>query len=296
MSYCLNPLCPHPENPSRSDVCLSCGQKLLLCDRYRIMQPLGLEQFSAKFLAIDESLPGRGFCVIKQLRPSTTTPAASQMARQLFQHEAMTLGKVGNHPQVPRLLDYFVANQQFYLCHEYAAGLTLQEEVKQNGSYSEAEVKHFLREILPVLEYIHSQQVIHRDIKPAHVIRRAQDGKLMLTGFGLVKNQPNQNQANNFSPIALTADAVGTPGFAPPEQMALRPVYASDIYALGVTCIYLLCAKSPEDLAHNPSTGEMLWQSNVQVSQDFAEVLRKMLQISVCDRYQNVSDIIAALN
>jgi serine/threonine protein kinase, bacterial len=296
MSYCLNPLCPNPRNPSPSHVCLACGQELLLRDRYRVMQTLGQEQFSAKFLAIDESLPGHPSCVIKQLRPSTTTPQVFQMARELFQREAMTLGKIGKHSQVPRLLDYFEANQQFYLVHEYTAGLTLQQEVKQSGLFSEKGVKQFLSEMLPVLEYIHSQQVIHRDIKPAHIIRRHQDRKLILTGFGFVKNQVNSALANSSEQIALTAYAVGTPGFAPEEQMALRPVYASDIYALGVTCVYLLCGKSPDDLEYNPSTGEMLWQKYVQVSQHFADVLSKMLEVFVRHRYQSASEVLRALD
>jgi serine/threonine-protein kinase len=68
--------------------------------------------------------------------------------------------------------------------------------------------------------------------------------------------------------------------------MALRPVYASDIYAVGVTCIYLLTGKSPKDLDYNPSTGEMVWQKYVQISDHFAEVLKKMLEASVRHRYQ----------
>jgi serine/threonine-protein kinase len=113
------------------------------------------------------------------------------MARELFEREARTLGKIGNHPQVPRLLDYFEDNHQFYLVQEYISGSTLQQEVKRSGPLSEAGVKQFLSEILPLLQYIHSQQVIHRDIKPANLIRREQDRKLVLIDFGAVKNQVN---------------------------------------------------------------------------------------------------------
>lgn len=299
MSYCLNPACPNPENPDHADSCEACGSNLLLRDRYRASKPLGQGGFGATFLAIDQFLPGEPSCVIKQLRPTATAPHVFQMARELFEREAKTLGQIGNHPQVPRLLDYFEDHQQFYLVQEYVSGDTLQREVKQNGPFSEEGVKQFLSEVLPVLQYIHSQQVIHRDIKPANLIRRNEDRKLVLIDFGAVKNQVNQ-QMSNSEQTALTAYAIGTPGFAPPEQMAMRPVYASDIYALGVTCIYLLCGKSPKDLDYNPSTGEMLWEKHVRlvnyISEHFTNVLRKMLEVSVRDRYQSANDVLRALD
>ena len=277
------------------EVCQACGSKLLLRDRYRVSKALGQGGFGATFLAQDESLPGDPCCVIKQLRPTATVSHILPMARELFEREAQTLGRIGNHPQVPRLLDYFEDNHQFYLVQEYISGSTLQQEIKRSGALSEAGVKQFLSEILPLLQYIHSQRVIHRDIKPANIIRREQDRKLVLIDFGAVKNQVNST-TTNADQTALTNFAIGTPGYAPPEQMALRPVYASDIYAVGVTCIYLLTAKSPKDLDYNPSTGEMVWQKYVYVSDRFADVLKKMLEASVRHRYQSAGDILRALD
>lgn len=295
MSYCLNPACPQPKNPLHVPLCQACGSQLLLRDRYRVIKALGQGGFGATFLAKDESLPGEPCCVIKQLRPTTTSAHLLSMARELFEREARTLGKIGNHPQVPMLLAYFEDHEQFYLVQEYISGSTLQQEVRKSGPVSEAGVKQFLSEILPLLQYIHSQQVIHRDIKPANLIRREQDKKLVLIDFGAVKNQVGST-ANNSEQTALTNFAIGTPGFAPPEQMALRPVYASDIYAVGVTCIYLLTGKLPKDLDYNPSTGEMMWQKYVQISNHLEEVLKKMLEASVRHRYQASGDILRALD
>ncbi|MDZ8184035.1 MAG: serine/threonine-protein kinase [Nostoc sp. ChiSLP02] len=295
MSYCLNPTCRNPENLVNSQRCQSCGSPLLLRDRYQVVKPLGQGGFGATFLAQDRVLPGEPSCVIKQLRPSGNAPHVLQMARELFEREAKTLGKIGNHPQVPRLLDYFEDCEQFYLVQEYISGDTLQEEVKLNGVLSETGVKQFLSEILPLLQYIHEQKVIHRDIKPANLIRRSQDARMVLIDFGAVKNQVTQGAANQSGQTALTAYAIGTPGFAPPEQMAMRPVYASDIYALGVTCIYLLTSKTPKDLDYNPTTGEMMWEQLVQVSDHLTNVLRKMLEVSVRNRYQSAADVLRAL-
>ncbi|PHM11408.1 serine/threonine-protein kinase, partial [Nostoc sp. 'Peltigera malacea cyanobiont' DB3992] len=295
MSYCLSPTCSNPENLVYSQRCQSCGSQLLLRDRYQVIKPLGQGGFGATFLANDQGLPGEPSCVIKQLRPSGSAPHVLQMARELFEREAKTLGKIGNHPQVPRLLDYFEDHEQFYLVQEYISGDTLQEEVKLNGILSETGVKQFLSETLPLLQYIHEQKVIHRDIKPANLIRRTQDARMVLIDFGAVKDQVSQAATSQSGQTVLTAYAIGTPGFAPPEQMAMRPVYASDIYALGVTCIYLLTSKTPKDLDYNPNTGEMMWEQLVHVSDHLGNVLRKMLEVSVRNRYQSAAEVLRAL-
>lgn len=296
MSYCLNPTCPNPNNSAQNSVtCQSCGTKLLLRDRYQVCKALGQGGFGATFVAQDQALPGNPSCVIKQLRPSGTAPHILEMARDLFEREAVTLGKIGNHPQVPRLLDYFEERQQFYLVQEYICGETIQQEVKSTGVLGEAGVRQFLSEILPLIQYIHERQVIHRDIKPANLIRRKQDHRLVLIDFGAVKNQVSNLALNQSEQTALTAYAIGTPGFAPPEQMAMRPVYASDIYAVGVTCIYLLTGKTPRDLQYNPTTGEIMWEQMVQISDRLTQVLRKMLEVSVRNRYQQAQEVIQAL-
>jgi serine/threonine-protein kinase len=291
MSYCINPDCSKPKNPPTVNQCQACGSPLLLRDRYRMIRALGRGGFGATFLARDEVLPGKPPCVIKQLRPSTDAPQVLDMARDLFQREAKILGKIGNHPQLPRLLDYFEIEQEFFLVQEFINGATLQQEVKRGGPFTEAGVKQFLSEILPMVQYVHDNHVIHRDIKPANIIRRQQDKKLVLIDFGAVKDKVNPTLANSSDQTALTAYAIGTPGYAPPEQMAMRPVYASDVYALGVTCIYLLSGRAPKDLNYDPTTGEMLWQDKVHISDHFARVLQKMLEISVRHRYQSVEAI-----
>lgn len=235
MSYCLNSTCQSPENPNSVAQCQSCGSPLQkLRDRYRVTQALAQGGFGATFLAQDDSLPGQPWCVIKQLRPSINTPDILPMARELFAREAQTLGKIGNHPQVPRLLDYFETDREFYLVQEFVNGLTIQQEIKRKGPMSEAGIKQFLSEILGILKYIHSQQVIHRDIKPNNLIRRSEDGRLVLIDFGAVKNQVSKTYSSQIENTTLTAFSVGTNGFAPPEQIAMRPVYASDIYAVEV--------------------------------------------------------------
>lgn len=295
MTYCIATGCPNPKNAPNARLCKTCGSKLWLRDRYRVLGALGRGGFGATFLARDQSLPGYPSCVIKQLRPTTSVPNLLEMARDLFQREANILGKIGNHPQLPRLLDYFEMSQEFYLVQEYVSGSTLQKEVKHGGPFSEAGVKQFLTEILPVIQYVHGHQIIHRDIKPANLIRREQDKQLVIIDFGAVKDKVRPAEIDPSDETALTAYAIGTPGYAPPEQMAMRPVYASDLYAIGVTCVYLLTGRSPKDLPYDARTGELRWQDYTIVSDHFTKVLRKMLDISVHTRYQMAADVLRDL-
>ena len=297
MTYCINPDCNHPQNPDDAVICRACGAKLLLRDRYQAIQPLGQGGFGATFLSRDRTLPGNPVCVIKELRPKVTEPHILEMSRNLFEREAKTLGKIGNHPQVPRLLDYFEWNQQFYLVQEYVNGSTLKDEVKKFGAFTEEEVTNFLCAILPILEYIHSQKVIHRDIKPANIIRRQVDGNLVLIDFGAVKDQVTQTTISaTTGETVYTNYAIGTSGFAPIEQIRLRPVYASDIYAVGATCVYLLTAKSPGSIGEDPSTGKLQWRSHVSINAHLGEVLDKMLEPLVGRRYQSAAEVLRALN
>lgn len=295
LSHCLNPSCSQPQNHPKLTHCEACGESLILHNRYRTIKKLGKGGFGATFLGIDLTLPGNPFCVIKQLRPSSTDADTFKMALDLFEREAKTLGRI-DHPQIPRLLDYFEDNQRFYLVQSLVKGKTLQQEVKQDGVLSETATKRFLTEILPVLKYIHSMKMIHRDIKPANIIRREQDGQLVLIDFGAVKDQVNTQLASNYGQTAFTQFAVGTMGYAPPEQLAMRPVYSSDIFALGSTCLFLLTGKPPKDLPCNEVTGELLWENEIRVSSNFARILKKMLEVDLRHRYRMVDDIINDLD
>ena len=270
---------------------------MLLHNRYFPHKMLGKGGFGATFLASDLSLPGRPYCVIKQLRPTSSNPGIFKMAKKLFIREAETLGRIGNHPQVPSLRDYFEDSKQFYLVQEFVKGHDLQKEIKKNGPFSEEATKQFLQEFLPIIDYIHSQDVIHRDIKPANLIRREQDRQLVLIDFGAVKDPEtlNKNTAANYAETHLTEISVGTQGYAPPEQLAMRPVFASDIFAIGVTCIYLLTGKQPKELDYNPRTGDMDWKKFVNITNHLSEVLMKMMEMSVRHRYKTATEVLDAL-
>lgn len=275
--------------------CAACGSNLKLRNRYRASRPLGKGGFGATFLAADEGLPGFPSCVVKQLRPNTQSASVMKMARELFEREAFTLGKIGSHPQIPRLLDYFEEDSNFYLVQEFVDGETLKQEFERRGAFNEIEIRKILAEIFPALGFMHENGVIHRDIKPANIMRRKQDGQLVLIDFGAVSSQVNKPSADDDPSGLLTNFAIGTPGFAPPEQMAMRPVYSSDLYATAMSCLYLMTGRSPKDLPHDPYTGEINWKSQVKLGDRLRVVFEKLLQQSVSQRFRSAEEALRAL-
>jgi serine/threonine protein kinase len=290
MSYCLNPRCPNPENPTKTNFCVSCGSKLLLKDRYRAIKPLGQGGFGKTFLAVDEDKPSRPHCVIKQFFPQAQGTNTVQKAAELFTQEAVRLDDLGKHPQIPELLAYFSQDSQQYLVQEFIEGRDLAQELESNGVFKEAQILDLLNDLLPVLQFVHQHQVIHRDIKPENIIRRSINNQLVLVDFGAAK-------AATGTALAKTGTAIGSAGFAAPEQSLGRAVFASDIYGLGVTCIYLLTAVHPFDL-FDPRECIWVWRKSLKnpVNDHLGRILDKMLESPINRRYQSATEVLQDLN
>ena len=161
---------PPPPPPKR---------RALLGGRYQVLYPLGVGGFCQTLLALDVQRLGHPQCVVKQLRPSHSDPEYLAIARRLFHAEAETLERLGQHPQIPRLLAYFEQGGEFYLVQEYIHGALLDEILIPGQPLSEQAVVQLLWELLEILEFVHGQGVIHRDIKPTNIIRRQEDNKLL---------------------------------------------------------------------------------------------------------------------
>lgn len=263
-------------------------------DRYHILRVLASGGFGITYLAQDKHLPGSPLCVVKQLCPKVRNPMALERARRRFRQEAKVLAKVGSHSQIPQLLDYFTVNQDFYLVQEFIQGDVLTKEIRRHGVQSEIQVKRFLKDLLPVIKFIHRRRIIHRDIKPPNIIRCKQDGRLVLIDFGAVR-ECLADLGNHGAYQAPLTQFVGTPGFAPPEQQALRPTFASDIYALGITCLFMLTGKTPIEFDTDPASGRVLWQKFVQVSPGFTTLIEKMIQPDSQERYQSADEVMRIL-
>ena len=252
----------------------------LVNQRYRILESLGRGGFGETFLVEDTQMPSRRRCVLKQLNPSSRDAATQRLIEDRFGREAAILESLGeNHPQIPRLYAYFRENEQFYLVQEWIEGLTLTERLNQQGRLSEAEVRGLLRDVLPVLAFVHQQRIVHRDIKPDNIILRHRDGKPVLIDFGAVRETMTTVMTGSGSPTSSIV--IGTPGFMSSEQAAGRPLFSSDLYSLGLTAIFLLTGKLPQDLPSDPRTGEISWQSLLTLQdRRLGEVLNRANRIS----------------
>ena len=263
----------------------------LLDHRYQVIRVLAMGGFGQTYIAQDTRRPGNPICVVKHLKPGTD-PRVFDTAKRLFNSEAETLEKLGNHDQIPRLLAYFDENQEFYLVQEYIEGHTLAEELIPGKRWSESRVIQLLQEVLEILEFVHRQGVIHRDIKPDNIIRRASDHKLVLVDFGAVKQLRTQLVTVGGQPSATVV--IGTPGYMPTEQGQGKPRPNSDIYSLGIIAIQALTGLSATELQEDPETGEIIWQQSVTVNYRLAAVLSKMVHYHFKDRYQNATEALQA--
>ncbi|BAB76512.1 protein kinase domain-containing protein [Anabaena sp. FACHB-709] len=265
----------------------------LLDHRYQVIRVLAIGGFGQTYIAQDTRRPGNPTCVVKHLKPATSDPRVFETAKRLFNSEAETLENLGHHDQIPRLLAYFDENQEFYLVQEFIDGHTLTEELIPGNRWSEGQVTHLLQEILCILEFVHHQGVIHRDIKPDNIIRRTADNKLVLVDFGAVKQLRTQLVTVGGQSSATVA--IGTPGYMPTEQGQGKPRPNSDIYALGIIAIQALTGILPTQLQEDPQTGELIWRHLVNVSDRLAVVLNKMVRYHFKDRYQTASEALQAL-
>jgi serine/threonine protein kinase len=310
--YCTRPRCPRPQNyfadlddittlkTTQQKYCTTCGMPLLLDGRYVTTKLLGRGGFGAAFLARDRRIPGMRQCVVKQFQPvGNLTLTQLHQAQIMFEREADVLAQLGNdHEQIPDLFAFFPVivnssqseqeDQFFYLVQEYIDGQNLEEELVQQGKFSEHQVLEVLQEILKVLKFVHERGIIHRDIKPSNIMRR-RDGKLFLLDFGAVK------QVTNVALGAASSTGIYSMGFAPPEQMAGGQVFPStDLYALAVTLITLLTNQEAIQL-FDAYSNQWKWHEQVNVNSRLADILDKMLLPAANQRFQSAQEVLDAL-
>ncbi|MBP5972368.1 AAA-like domain-containing protein [Brasilonema sp. CT11] len=268
-----------------------------LRNRYKIFQCLGGGGFGDTYLARDLDLPGQPECVVKHLKPKDSSPAVLAIAKKLFEREAQTLYRLGNaHNQIPKLSAHFEENGEFYLVQEFVDGHDLTKEIIPGSPKNEQVVFKLLKDILEVLAFVHQQNVIHRDIKPANLMRRRQDGKIVLIDFGAVK-EISALKLNAQGESSLTAP-IGTRGYAPIEQHYSRPQLSSDIYAVGIIGFGALTGLHPKQLPRDANNGELycaLFPDKINISPSFAQILDTMVRNDCRQRYQNATDALEAL-
>ncbi|MGB6297868.1 MAG: serine/threonine-protein kinase [Rivularia sp. (in: cyanobacteria)] len=269
----------------------------VLQERYQIVQSLGAGVFGQTYISVDIEHPDNPKCVVKQLKVTSLQPSFLQDLRLRFLTETRTLKHLGHHKQIPQLISCFEENERFYLVQEFIEGHSLSAELPENKNpeyfWSENDVVSFLKDVLNILEYVHSQGVIHCDVKPENLIRRVRDGKLVLIDFGSI--QPVDFGKDEVLPIYSIP--VTSLGYIPPEQFIGQTQPSSDIYALGMIAIQALTGSTPLQLKKHPSNNEVLWRSrNTVVSDYLAALISKMVRYNHKERFKTTSDVLEALD
>ncbi|MEM9213174.1 MAG: serine/threonine-protein kinase [Cyanobacteria bacterium P01_F01_bin.150] len=291
MSYCLNIACAQPANDLTDQFCRTCGDRLRLKERYRSLKVLGKGGFGRTFLAVDEDIPSKPKCVIKQLYFQNTDDDYRKKAIALFQQEAVRLDELGQHPQIPQLLAHFTQNDNLYLVQEFVNGPTLRQYQQQKGCLTEQQIWQLLNDLLPVLQFIHQRRVIHRDIKPDNIIYSRKINKPVLIDFGVAKVATETNWMR-------TGTVIGSPEFMAPEQARGKTVPATDLYSLGVTCLALMTTVCPLDM-YDIADDRWVWRDFLKdgqgVSDRLGTILDTLLKTALNQRYPSAQSVIEAI-
>ena len=262
--------------------------------RYKVVKTLGQGGFGRTYLVKDKRYFNE-YRVLKEFVPQVSDPGAVAKSRELFGREAKVLNHL-KHEQIPEFYGWFEEDNRLFLVQQFVDGKTyadlLHERLIEDRAFSEAEVTQILKDILPVLQYIHTNHIIHRDISPDNIMLCKKVAKPILIDFGVV----NQKTATEVASGAFTAGTtVGKQSYSPVEQIGRGICFpCSDLYALGVTAMVLLTGKQPRDF-YDASDEKLQWRRYTQVSDKLAEVIDKMSAESHRDRYQSAQEVLADL-
>ncbi|MCW1970765.1 MAG: serine/threonine protein kinase [Anaerolineae bacterium] len=266
-----------------------------LRNRYRIIETIGQGGMGSVYLAEDLRLEGRK-CALKAVRidPNTDPQLISELQHQ-FSREASILAQL-DHPNLPKVSDYFTDNALDYLVMDYVAGKNLKEimdEARRNDRFLvEVEVLNWAKQLCDALEYLHTQAtpVLHRDIKPSN-IKLAPSGLIKLVDFGLVKVMVRDD-----SRTITVLQGRGTAAYTPMEQYGEDDIHTdvrSDIYSLGATLYHLCSNQQPPEARQRflkPASLMPLRQANATISEQTERAIHAAIAMHPDDRPTSVAE------
>jgi eukaryotic-like serine/threonine-protein kinase len=248
--------------------------------RYVITKTLGEGGMGAALLATDKRTDNK-LVVIKELVSENTDPAKFQEDVRNFKREVATLAHL-DHPLISYVTDSFEEDSRYFMVQKYIEGENLEERMDRvNQPMKEREVLGLASEMLDILDYLALQTppIVHRDIKPANIIIGSKDRRAHLVDFGIARADEVKNIKRKQT------SALGTPGYAPPEQYQGNADPRSDLYALGATMHHLLTNRDPRN--YTPFSYPPVRTLNPQVSPETERLISKAVNNDVTQRYQS---------
>ena len=252
--------------------------------RYAIDKILGQGGMGAALLARDTRVSNK-LVVIKELISDNTDPEKRKEDVRNFEREVETVASI-DHPLVPNVTDYFQEGTRAFMVQEYVAGENLEDHMERiNAPMPEREALGYASQVLDILDYLSQQTppVVHRDIKPANIIIGAKDKRAHLVDFGIARADENKNAKRKQT------SALGTPGYAPPEQYQGNADGRSDLYALAATIHHLVTNRDPRN--YPPFAYPSARSLNPKLSPALDQILTKALMIDASKRYQTAADM-----
>src|SRR5215471_2921064 len=300
--------CPYCKHENRDGVryCSNCGRALsptaasntsiggtsralavgtsLQGGRYVVTKTLGEGGMGTALLATDQRTDNK-LVVIKELVSDNTDPAKYQDDVRNFKREVATLAHL-DHPLISYVTDSFEENSRYFMVQKYIDGENLEEHMDRvNQPMKEREVLGLASAVLDILDYLAQQTppIVHRDIKPANIIIGSKNKRAHLVDFGIARADEVKNIKRKQT------SALGTPGYAPPEQYQGNADSRSDLYALAATMHHLLTNRDPRNYA--PFSYPLIRTLNPEVSAETEHLINKAVNNDISQRYQSAMEM-----
>ncbi|WP_299416307.1 serine/threonine-protein kinase [Acaryochloris sp. IP29b_bin.148] len=287
MSLCINPSCADPQSSDDHLFCASCGSELLLEGRYRVLSLRGQGGFGKTYEVSDLDSSPKILKILTDNYPKHV---------ELFQREANLLSQL-SHPGIPKVEPnaYFTFYPRNWkeplhcLVMEKIVGLDLQDYLRQRGHpIDEKLAVQWLKQVLKILQVVHTQQVLHRDIKPSNIMLKA-NGNICLVDFGTARSVTNvtNNQQGGTRVVSSF--------YTPREQIHGQAVPQSDFFALGRTFVHLVTGKELSQF-YDGSTDNFEWRSTaINISPRFANLLDWLMSPIASQRPANAEVVLQQL-
>ncbi|MBF2015474.1 MAG: tetratricopeptide repeat protein [Rivularia sp. T60_A2020_040] len=260
----------------------------IMLERYRIIELLNGNLGGRTYLGEDTCESNCERYVVKQFMPPSKDPRLLKISHNVLETEAKPLDNLSEQDdRIQNLINFFEENQNFYLVRKYIIGNPLNKEIFSGQTLKSEKVLNLLLEVLEILVLIHSRGIIHRNLKPANIIRRESDNKLILTDFG--------------APQEAVSNIVSSSEYMPIEQVHSNPQFNSDIYTLGIIAIEALTGLTASQITaqknqKNTSTERIIWYPRrYKVNPKLATVINKMVHLNYQNRYQSAKEVLTDL-